>query len=114
MPLPFTDLLGDPCAGTNKQLIINYTDKAGSCKVCKWDDGNTPVVDYMQAIRATYSLQVVSLRPSHDGGLSHLMNHVVEATPQLLAPQSRTIQHDIVAIVIISSIFLLPPYCMHQ
>jgi hypothetical protein len=78
VPLPFRDFLGDPCAGTNKRLVINYTDKAGICRVCEWDDGDTPVLDYMQAIRATYSPQV-ELLPLNDN--SQLLLLLITSPP---------------------------------
>lgn len=55
VPLPFDEHLGDPCPGTDKALLINYTNTQNQTQTCLWDDGSLYTVSFLQAIRATYS-----------------------------------------------------------
>jgi len=70
VPLPFDEQLGDPCPGTEKTLMINYTDIQGTEQTCVWDDGSIYSVSFLQAIRATYSPYVSRLHPQATCALS--------------------------------------------
>ena len=56
LPLPLADVLGDPCPGRGKVLILQYLDHRGQERVCGWED-ETKRFKFLKTIQTTHSIR---------------------------------------------------------
>jgi hypothetical protein len=73
LPLPLSDILGDPCPGRSKVLLLRYVDSRGQRREMAWQE-SLKTFHFLQTIQTTHSIRRLANIVAGDSPVEEAIN----------------------------------------